>query len=178
LAYLKAINIFAFYVDYFLLWWKFVSLWDGWDFLLPTFHLFQKSPFSSGFSGGRSPLPPPSTAPLFVFFDCAFWGCAFCWPALLVGCAIGHVHFSFARPKEKRNQRERPPAASPRLKNGGKFLKRANALRFAPVGRARFFTEFFTIFLNASPKRPELYPAFQTFFIFRLYYCYPVNIQL
>jgi hypothetical protein len=23
---------------------------------------------------------------------------------------IGHVHFSFARPKEKQNQRERPPA--------------------------------------------------------------------
>jgi hypothetical protein len=83
--------------------------------------------------------------------------------ALFGGCAIGYVHFSFARPKEKQNQRERPPAASPRLKNGGKFLKRANALRFAPVGRARFFTEFFTIFLNASPKRPELYPVFQTF---------------
>jgi hypothetical protein len=55
------------------------------------------------------------------------------------------------------NQRERPPAASPRLKNGGKFLKRANALRFAAVERARFFTEFSTIFLHASPKRPEVY---------------------
>jgi hypothetical protein len=77
--------------------------------------------------------------------------------ARIFGCAIGHVHFSFARPKEKQNQRERPPAASPRLKNGGKFLKRPNALRFAPVERGRFFTEFSTIFLHASPKRPELY---------------------
>jgi hypothetical protein len=74
------------------------------------------------------------------------------------GCAVGHVHFSFAWPKEKQNQRERPPAASPRLKIESFPLKRANALRFAPVERARFFTGKCSDFLHASPKRPELYP--------------------
>jgi hypothetical protein len=55
------------------------------------------------------------------------------------------------------NQRERPPAASPRLKIVRFFLKRPNALRFAPVERGRFFTEKSPDFLHASPKRPELY---------------------
>jgi hypothetical protein len=75
---------------------------------------------------------------------------------LFFGCAVGHVHFSFARPKEKQNQRERPPAVSPRLKIERFSLKRANALRFAPFGRARFFTGKSSDFLHASPKRPEL----------------------
>jgi hypothetical protein len=56
------------------------------------------------------------------------------------------------------NQRERPPAASPRLKIESFPLKRANALRFAPFERARFFTGKRSDFLHASPKRPELYP--------------------
>jgi hypothetical protein len=72
------------------------------------------------------------------------------------------VHFSFAWPKEKRTKEKGPPAASPRLKIERFFLKRANALRFAPFERARFFTEKAPDFLHASPKRPELtHPARQ-----------------
>jgi hypothetical protein len=88
-------------------------------------------------------------------FGCAFasavFGCAFA--SAVFGCAVGHVHFSFARPKEKQNQRERPPAVSPRLKIERFSLKRANALRFAPFGRARFFTGKSSDFLHASPKK-------------------------
>jgi hypothetical protein len=66
----------------------------------------------------------------------------------------GHSFLSHGR---KKRIKERPPAASPRLKIERFFLKRANALRFAPFGRARFFTEKSSDFLHASPKRPELY---------------------
>jgi hypothetical protein len=49
--------------------------------------------------------------------------------------------FLFRTAERETNQREKPPAASPKLKIGPFFLKRANALRFAPFERARFFTE-------------------------------------
>jgi hypothetical protein len=76
------------------------------------------------------------------------------------------VHFSFAWPKEKRTKEKGPPAASPRLKIERFSLKRANALRFAPVERARFFTGKSSDFLHASPKRPELCPFFVIYSIF------------
>jgi hypothetical protein len=82
----------------------------------------------------------------------------------------GHSFLSHGR---KKRIKERPPAASPRLKIERFFLKRANALRFAPFGRARFFTEKSSDFLHASPKRPELY----SFYISDLTYsaCQPVG---
>jgi hypothetical protein len=49
--------------------------------------------------------------------------------------------FLFFPKKRETNQRENSPAASARLKIESFFLKRPNALRFAPVGRGRFFTE-------------------------------------
>jgi hypothetical protein len=85
------------------------------------------------------------------------------------------VHFSFAWPKEKRTKEKGPPAASPRLKIERFSLKRANALRFAPVERARFFTGKSSDFLHASPKRPELCSFFVIYSIFLSYRLFPIG---
>jgi hypothetical protein len=84
----------------------------------------------------------PSTSRIFEFPVCDTLAAREFLPFLVMRSPRRRSFLSHGR---KKRTKERPPAASPRLKNGGKFLKRANALRLnEPVSSRNFPPFFFT----------------------------------
>jgi hypothetical protein len=114
----------------------------------------------------------PSTSRIFEFPVC--------------DALAAQAFISFARPKET-NQRK----AAGSISEAKKWRKIPKTGKRASLERARFFTEFSTIFLYASPKRPVVcvvwiggfspyfasYPI--TFVLLLLYYYfYPITLVL